>query len=432
MPAYPSPVHSFERSPILDVLRGLALPGIFLNNIYAFSGYGYLEETQQQKFATYPVDRIADYLQIIFVEGKFYSLFSFLFGIGFSILLRRGQQKGHNTTALFYRRLLVLLLIGAAHLLLLWEGDILLLYALLGALLPLFRNVSDKTLLIWAAALILSPVVIDLVKLWLQVSPAQFLQPIGVAIDAQNGITEQNWRSFLYTENSGWKEWRAWQESGWAIRFHYLLDSNRLPKVLGVFLLGFYAGRKMIYARLADHKPLLKKTMLWGYGVGLPFSIAMAYFEHDERVVFTSAWGMADTVSYALSVVPLALAYAATIGFFSLRYQQPLNFFAPAGRMALTTYLSQTLIGILLFYNLGLGLGQQFGLLYLFCLVIAIYTLQAHFSRWWLRRFNYGPVEWIWRQLTYGKRLPLQRQKKVAAQEPTLSMLTPPTKEPLP
>lgn len=424
-----SPIQTSERAQVLDVLRGLALIGIFLNNIYAFSGYGFLEEAQQQKFATYPADHIADFLQIILVEGKFYTLFSLLFGIGFSIFLRRGEQKGRNTTALYYRRLMVLLLIGAAHLFLLWEGDILLLYALLGFMLPLFRNCTNRTLLIWAAALILSPVVIDLAKLWLQASPAQFLQPIGVAIDTKNGITEQNWRSFLFTENSGWKEWRAWQESGWALRFHYLLDSNRLPKVLGVFLLGFYAGRKMIYARLADHKPLLKKTMLWGYVVGIPFSIAMAYFERDERAVFTSAWGMADTVAYALGVVPLALAYAATIGLLYGKYQASLNFFAPAGRMALTTYLSQTLIGILLFYNIGLGLGQQFGLLYLFCLAIAVYTLQAFFSRWWLSRFEYGPVEWIWRQLTYGKRLPLQRQKKMPTQEPVPGVFTSVPKE---
>ncbi|NTS42000.1 DUF418 domain-containing protein [Flavisolibacter sp. BT320] len=427
-----SPIQNSERAQVLDVMRGLALIGIFLNNIYGFSGYGFLEEAQQQKFASYPVDRIADYLQIIFVEGKFYSLFSFLFGIGFSILLRRGEQKGHNTTALFYRRLLVLFLIGAAHLFLLWEGDILLLYAVLGALLPLFRNCTNRTVLIWAFALILSPIVIDIVKLWLQASPAQFLQPIGVAIDTENGITEQNWRSFLFTENSGWREWRAWLESGWTFRFYYLFDSNRLPKVLGVFLLGLFAGRKMIYARLAEHKRLLKKTMQWGYGVGIPFSIAMAYFEHDEKAVFTSAWGLADTVSYALSVVPLALAYAATIGLLYTRYPQALTFFARAGRMALTTYLSQTLIGILLFYNIGLGLGQQFGLVFLFSLVLVVYTLQAFFSKWWLRQFQYGPVEWIWRQLTYGKRLPLQRQKELPAQESGFSILTPATKEPLP
>jgi uncharacterized protein len=426
-----SPIQISERAQVLDVLRGLALLGIFLNNIYGFSGYGFLEEVQQQKFATYQVDRIADYLQTTLVEGKFYSLFSLLFGIGFSIILRRSEQKGHNTTALFYRRLLVLFLIGAAHLFLLWEGDILLLYALLGALLPLFRNCTNRTLLIWAAALIISPVVIDLVKLWLQSSPAQFLQPIGVAIDTENGITEQNWRRFLYTENSGWRQWRAWMESGWAIRFYYLIDSNRLPKVLGVFLLGFYAGRKMIYIQLSEHKPLLKKMLIWGYGLGLPFSMAMTYFEHDNYSVFISAWGMADTVSYALGVVPLALAYAATIALMYIKFQQQLLFFAPAGRMALTTYLSQTLLGILLFYNLGLGLGQQFGLIWLFILVTGIYIMQAIFSRWWLRRFAYGPVEWIWRQLTYGKRLPLKQQKEVARRATPLSTLSASTKDAL-
>lgn len=413
----PLPVKTSDREPVLDVLRGLALLGIFLNNIYGFSGYGFLEASQRQRFSTFPVDRIVDFLQTTFVEGKFYSLFSLLFGIGFSIFLTRSKQKGISVTRLFYRRLGVLLLMGAAHLFLLWEGDILLLYAVLGFLLPLFRKCTDRTLLIWAAALLLSPILIDLVKLWLQASPAQFLQAMGVAIDAQNGITEQNWRSYLFTENSGWKEWRAWQESGWVIRFHYLVESNRLPKVLGVFLLGLYAGRKMIYAHLTEFKPLLQKTMKWGYLVGIPFSIAMAYFERDNRFIFTSAWGLADTVCYALGVVPLALAYAATVAWLYLNHHAKLSFFAPAGRMALTTYLSQTLLGILLFYTIGFGLGQQFGLVWLFGLAIAIFMLQVLFSRWWFCHFTYGPAEWIWRQLTYGKRLPLRREKKVGLPE---------------
>ena len=432
MSSVSSPIQTFQRAPVLDVLRGLALLGIFLNNIYAFSGYGYMDEGHRQKFATFPVDRIADFLQATLVEGKFYSLFSLLFGIGFSIILTRGEQKGIHGLRLFYRRLCILLLIGAAHLFLLWEGDILLLYAILGFFLPLFRKCADKTLLIWAAALILSPIVIDLVKIWAQTSPAQFLQTIGFAIDAQNGITEQNWRTFLFTENSGWKEWRAWQESGWIWRFHYLLESNRLPKVFGVFLLGLYAGRKMIYARLHDYQPLLKKLMTWGFAVGIPFNIAMAHFERDGQFVYTSAWGLADTISYALGVVPLALAYAATIAWLYIKNNQRLSFFAPAGRMALTTYLSQSLFGIFLFYSISVGLGQQFGLVWLFGIAVAIYMMQVLFSRWWLRHFDYGPVEWIWRQLTYGRRLPLRRQKKVVVPKTSINLLSASATDPLP
>lgn len=182
MSSHSSPVQSTERAPTLDVMRGLALLGIFLNNIYAFSGYGFLEETDKQKFLTFQVDRIADFLQTTLVEGKFYSLFSLLFGIGFSIYLTRGEQEGKSMLRLFYRRLGILFLMGAVHLFLLWEGDILLLYAVLGFFLLLFRNCADKSLLLWAATLILSPIVIDLVKIGLQASPTPFLQSIGFAM----------------------------------------------------------------------------------------------------------------------------------------------------------------------------------------------------------------------------------------------------------
>ncbi|MEO7294151.1 MAG: hypothetical protein ABIW34_13665, partial [Ginsengibacter sp.] len=141
------PVQNTERAQILDVLRGIAILGIFINNIYGFTGYGFLTEKYKQQFSTYPIDNIISFLQTMFVEGKFYSLFSLLFGIGFSIIIIRNEQKGINAFKVFYRRLAILILIGVAHIFFLWEGDILLLYAMLGFILPLFKKCSDKGLL---------------------------------------------------------------------------------------------------------------------------------------------------------------------------------------------------------------------------------------------------------------------------------------------
>lgn len=407
-----SPVASSDRAIILDVLRGLALLGIFLNNIYAFSGYAFLSDAQKQPYSTDGLDRVVDYLQITLVEGKFYSLFSLLFGIGFSIFLIRGQQKGIPSLKVFYRRISILLLIGAVHLYGFWEGDILLLYALIGLFLPLFRKCSNKQLLTWAAILILSPVLIDVVKLLLHWTPGQILLPIGVALDGDSGITEQNWRTFLFSDSSGFHEWRQWQKSAFVFRYQYILDSNRIMKVLGLFLLGFWAGRNQVYAKLNDYRPLLKKMAVYGFAIGLPFCIAMAYFERDEKFVPESWMGLADTITYALGVVPLSLAYAGSVALLWLRSNGSfLKWVAPAGRMALTNYLTQTLAGIFIFYGVGLGLGQQFGLTYCFLFVLLFFCLQVLFSRMWLNRFNYGPMEWIWRQLTYGKRLPLKKEK---------------------
>lgn len=257
-----SPVQKTDRAQILDVLRGLAICGILLNNIYAFSGYGMLtDEMREKQFSTFPVDVILNVLQITFVEGKFYSLFSLLFGIGFSIILIRNEQKGVNGLKVFYRRLFILLLIGTFHLFFLWEGDILVLYALIGFVLPLFRKCSDKSLIIWAAVLISLPIFINVIKILTQWSPGGFLFSIGESLDVKTGMAkDEAWRTWLFKEGSGWQEWRTWQTSGPVWRYQYILDSNRIPKVLGMFLIGFYVGRKMIYANLGQHISLLKKS----------------------------------------------------------------------------------------------------------------------------------------------------------------------------
>lgn len=407
-----TPVQQQERAQILDVLRGLALFGILLNNIYGFSGFGNLPDEARKNFATFQVDEFLNFFQVMLVEGKFYSLFSLLFGIGFSIILIRNEQKGIDLFKIFYRRLTVLLLIGAAHIYFLWEGDILLLYALIGFILPLFRNCSNRVLLTWAAVFILSPIVIDAIKLWVQWGPGDFIIPIAEQIDAKNGIKGEEWRTYFFRDGSGWQEWRNYQQTGFLYRFSSLLNNNRIPKVLGMFLIGFYVGRKMIYANLEQYKPLLKKVMFWGFLIGLPFSFAMAIFEGDDKNIYTSRMGILDTVTYAFGVAPLSLAYTASISLLWLkRMSSSLAVFAPVGRMALTNYLAQTVFGGSLFYGVGFGLGQEFGISFILLIAIAIYCFQVVYSNMWFRYFQYGPLEWVWRQLTYGKKLPLKKQQ---------------------
>src|SRR5688572_31841407 len=150
------PVSLTERADILDTLRGFALLGVLLDNLVGFTGWGFQTQEMREALSTWPADGILALSELTFINGKFYSLFSLLFGIGFSIILIRNEQKGNNPIRIFYRRLFFLALFGLAHCLLLWEGDILLLYALLGCLLPLFRKCSDRALLIWFVVLVLS------------------------------------------------------------------------------------------------------------------------------------------------------------------------------------------------------------------------------------------------------------------------------------
>jgi uncharacterized protein len=303
-------------------------------------------------------------------------------------------------------------LIGAGHLFLLWEGDILFLYALIGFILPLFRKCADKTLLIWGVVLIASPILIDCISVMFHFKTGDFLEAIAMGIDKKTGLpTDDSYRQYLFKEGSGWQEWRNWQASGWAYRYSYIIDSNRIPKVLGMFLFGLYAGRKMIYTNLEQYRFLFKRLRKWGFIIGIPCSIAMAFFEIDDKGI-PNKMGLLDTFFYAVSVVPLSLAYVSAICLFWIKTKgnNKWKVLAPVGRMALTNYLMQTILGIIIFYGVGFGLGGNIGPSLFIPIAIGIYILQIIYSNWWFRHFNYGPVEWIWRQLTYWKRLPLLKK----------------------
>lgn len=408
------PVSSTDRADILDVLRGFALLGVLLDNIFGFTGWGFFTQPMRESLPTWPADGIIGLLEQVFINGKFYSLFSLLFGIGFSIILIRNEQKGINPLKIFYRRLFILLLIGAAHLFLLWEGDILFLYALIGMILPLFRKFSDKALLITAAGLILSPIILDCIYILCHAKPGDGIERLAMSIDKKNGVpTDSTYATYLYKPGSGFNEWRNWQASGWAYRYSYILDSNRIPKVLGMFLLGFYAGRKMMYAHLENYTALFKKLRLWGLVIGIPSAIACTYFEFFQKHI-PDPVGLGHTFFYATSVVPLSLAYASSI---CLRWNKTngnskLKFLAPMGRMALTNYLMQTIIGITLYYGIGLGFGGNIGPAVFIPIGLGVYVLQIIYSNLWFRYFNYGPIEWIWRQMTYWKKLPLRKMEQ--------------------
>lgn len=409
------PISSPERADILDILRGIALLGICVANYPMFSLYIFQPLEVRAAMPTAVFDQILEYFHFIFIDGKFYSLFSLLFGIGFSIIYLRNKQDGKGGLWLFYRRLLVLVGIGFAHLLLLWEGDILLLYALIGMLLPLFRNVSDKKLLVLWVVLIFSPLLFDALKVisdnrW-NISNAVF--DIAMQISTFHGITEANFSTW-HVDHTRYEDLLLYNQSGIFWRYQGLLDNNRIPKVLGMFLLGLYAGRKLIFRNLEENKALLEKVQRWGIGIGFPASIVFAWLSLDDKHL-PDPMGLADTLFYALSVVPLSLAYTTTICLWYLKlkpvWKQNLKWFAAPGRMALTNYLMQTVFAIAIFYGIGFGLGAKTGLVYVVIIASLVFCFQIWFSSFWLNHFRYGPIEWLWRCLTYGKFLAIRKEK---------------------
>ena len=392
------PTTERERHLVLDLLRGLALMGIALANYPEFALWTFLAPEQQAAMPTAAVDRVVRFLQYLFVDGKFYTIFSLLFGIGFSLILARHGRR------LFVRRMLILVAIGLVHLLFIWNGDILTLYALGGLLLTLFTPLSDRRLLLLALALLLLPVGLDALTEFRGVDFAgPFYQQWWRVADAR-GITEQNFATWL-RDATDYPTMYAFLQQGACERLWEFVEGHRLPKVLGLFILGYLIGRHRLYARLREIP--MKRAFFCSAIVGFPLSVVYAW-----SAVTDKPWGLTvHSLLYALSVVPMALAYVSAVCLVLLRWPEASLFklIAAPGRMALSCYISQSLIGILLFYGVGFGLGTTFGLVHAELVALAAFLVEVVLSRLWLLRFRFGPLEWVWRMLTYGRRFPLAK-----------------------
>ncbi len=352
------------------------------------------------------VDSVVKFLQYLLIDGKFYTLFSLLFGIGFSIIISHAAERGANGFRIFYRRMIILALIGCTHLMLIWSGDILLLYALLGMLLPMFRNMSDRKILTVATVLLIVPVLIDAICEATGTFLAQYPYDQWWRTAELYGITEGNFGVWL-RDAQGYREVSQFLMQGAWERLYEFVDGNRYFKVMGLFLIGFTVGRRKIYADLDGNRELLKSVALWGCVVGVPMSVLYAYSGVNSHPM-----GMAvHSLLYAVSVYPLGFAYAGLLGLFCIRYRDLFvwKVFAASGRMALTNYISQSVIGMFLFYGIGLGLGASLGLGETELVALGVFAFQIVFSFGWLSVFRFGPLEWIWRMLTYGRWLKIRQ-----------------------
>ncbi len=391
------PTGAGERYVFLDALRGLALLGIALANFPEFALWTFLSSDAQAEMPTASVDRLVRFLQYAFVDGKFYTIFSLLFGVGFSLFLSR------HSTARFLRRMLILMGIGLMHLLFLWSGDILALYAVGGILLVCFIRLSDRPLVLLALLLILLPVVLDLAASLLDVDMAAPFYSRWWAEASVQGITEENFASWLRDARTYPQVFSFLQQGAWE-RLWEFVQGHRLPKVLGLFILGAVMGRLRLYARLSS---LCLGARLRRIAVPSVFlSLLYAYSATSGE-----PWGQtAHAFLYAFSVIPLALCYIMAFALLFERKPRHLAFrlLSAPGRMALTNYIGQTLVGMFLFYGIGLGLGTSFGLVAIECTALVVFLLEVLLSRLWLRSFRFGPLEWIWRVLTYGRLFPLR------------------------
>jgi uncharacterized protein len=378
-----APISPSERIQSIDILRGFAVFGILAVNMASFRSPAFIPGYVPPPGTL--LDETSAFLVKFLAEDKFYSLFSFLFGIGFWIQMSRAKAKSRSLLSFYPRRLVVLLLFGVLHALLLWDGDILRLYAVLGfGLLP-FRNRSTRTLVMTSGVFFLISAVL-------------------LALPFENWAVSYSGVDFVAQARA------AYTSRSYAVvlahRVRQFPDSvvylfyGQGPSVFALFLLGLWVGRQRIFENIGAHRSLLLRVFWFGLVLGLV-----------GNVVFASTHNLLlSSVAVTVGAPALSFCYAAGISLLAQlpRWHARLAPLASVGRMALSNYILQSVVCTTLFYGYGFGLYEKVGAFAGLLLTFAIYCIQIALSAWWLRRFNFGPLEWLWRSATYGRWQPLR------------------------
>ncbi|MCA9286879.1 MAG: DUF418 domain-containing protein [Phycisphaerales bacterium] len=412
-----APVGEGERIVALDVLRGAALFGIVMANLPFFS-LPFLQVVggpTTERLA--PWDAAAWLLVQSLVNYKFISLFSLLFGAGFMVQAARAASAGRSVAPTYLRRLLVLGLIGLVHALLLWYGDILFIYAVLGTVLLLVRNLSPRGLVILAVVLL---AVAFALATGVAVLEAAFASTAnGTAATAESSEAELALRGVEALRASGgdpatpvWVagETAAYREGPFvdalvfrAVTWLYTILSAVFGfgwHVLALFVLGAAMMKTGFFGR--EQRSRQVRFARIGIAIGLPIELGASILMLSQGQA-TGWLHAAATPLHAVGSVVLCLGYAGLIAAWANRDRRPagVGVLSSLGRMALTCYLLQTVLATALFYWWGLGWFGSLGRASMILVAIGIYVAEAAFAMLWLRRFRMGPAEWVWRTLTY-------------------------------
>jgi uncharacterized protein len=383
--ALPRPIGAEERIDAIDVLRGIALLGVLAINVVTEFRVSIFEQFLARKPPASPLDDAIETILTQAVELKALALFSLLFGAGLAIQFER-LANSERRTMLLVRRLIVLLAFGIIHLCLIWNGDILTEYALAGLIVLPFLF-GPRWLLAVAALASLG------LYLEMQVFPPPGLWPGTAAI--RQDVTEAH---RIYA-TGGFLDVLAFRlrEIPLFVPLHVFI----FPRTIGLFLLGAFAWRTGILRNPPRHLLFLIAAACIGVGAALILCHAGGFI----------ARGRIGALAEPLGTTLLAMGYgAAIIAIANLESgKRLLGWAAPLGRMAFTNYLMQSLIFGWIFYGYGLGLFGRLGVTAALAIGVAVYVGQVFFSAWWLRRYRYGPVEWLWRTLMYGAAQPMRR-----------------------
>lgn len=366
------PIQLNERIVLYDIIRGFALCGIFLVNIPSMLGSDWMFGRPDY----FGSDLVVRTLFDMFVQTKFYTIFSLLFGIGFSIFLERSYARGESASR-YVRRIVILFLFGLAHLAI-WSGDILHTYAMWGLLLPLFYRLSNRAILTWAWSLLLG---------------SFFLLYVSSALmEWQNGGSFNPGLPFPTVFNDGFSVWFDYRLN---VEIFAAISNSLLVgiEILSIFLFGLYIGRERKLLTWTVQR--LTRTAILCAVLALPFFGVILWHHYGGG----DAYYWVNLIAVLVSGKLLATTYVClfTIAVRNGRAFRPLQ---ALGRMALTNYLTHTLVVVI--PVIALGYYGRLSLTEGLFLSIAILIAQAFFSMWWLKSHRYGPFEKLWRIGTYG------------------------------
>lgn len=429
-----APVSATERFVSLDMLRGVAVLGILVMNIYAFAMPFAAYSNPLVMGGTGTLDLGTWFFTHLFFDQKFISIFAMMFGAGIVLMSGRAEARGAKAAPIYYRRQVWLVIIGMLHGYFIWMGDILFGYAVIGMIVYLFRRQNPRTLIVIACLLLPVTPILNygmsnlMDELRTEALAIEVLQAAGEEISEEQQETLDEWRESRVMMAPTAEDVQQDLE---AHRGSYAdIFAHRVPIVasMQVFMVIFYGlwrigGLMLIGMALMKlgvltgerNAAYYRKLMLAGYSIGLPIMLFSAYdlYQHQYGGIYGMRVGhianYVGSIAMALGHVGLVMLTAKSgwIGALMAR-------FAAVGRMALTNYLMHSVILTTVFYGYGLGLYGQVPRFWQMAFVAAVLTLQLWLSPWWLRRYRFGPVEWLWRSVSYWRRQPMRLDQPVS------------------
>ena len=391
-----------DRIEMIDALRGFALAGIVIVHIVEqYAAAPLPPEVSEAARIGWP-DQVVDIFIELFLRGKFFALFSILFGLSFFIQFNNAEKRNESYAGRYLWRIGLLFLIGMVHHGL-YRGDILTIYAMLAPLLLLFLPLSNRWVLAGIAVILLG-------------IPRYLILPFGgdVPVMGDPQIDPQGERIAAY--------WQVLKTGTFAEVFaSNITDGFRMKMAfqlgifyrffltLAFFLFGMWLGRIGYFSQLEAYKGHNKRVLIGSIIGFFVFAglIALSFSMMGGEFSFDNPWAVVGF--HMVDMLNLCLTLAILVGFVMFfqhpRGQKMLDVFAPYGRTALTNYVLQSVVGTAILFGWGLGMIGEWRNIYFFGLALLIIALQVVISKWWLQRYRYGPLEWLWRSATYLKRV---------------------------